>query len=613
MKHMRAVYLLAIQAVTLFLLAACSPPDAGSTAGHDGVNPAQDAITAERQLVAQLEETYESYFDRVLELNPTFATFVGVHTWDDRYPNYLGPEHRAAETALTEEYLARVSAIDASGLQGQDRLNLEMFRNSLELDLEGAKFQEHLMPINQFSNPANSFVQMGSGSSIHPFRTVQDYDNFLSRMDGFVVLLEQARANMREGMAAGYVQPRILMEKVIPQLEAQLVENVEESAFYQPIRNMPDSFSAEDATRLTDAYTDAIGRKLVPSFAALAGFIRDEYLPATRETHGIDGVPDGQAYYAYLVRRTTTTDMTPAQIHELGLSEVVRIKASMQSVMDEVGFEGDLSAFFEYLNSDPQFYYDESAQLIDGYNALRDEVHAKVMSLFSKFPKAEYEIRAVEPFREQSAAGGSYMRASPDGARPGVFYANTYDIKARPKWAMESLFLHEAVPGHHFQGSWSLEIEDLPRFRKFGRYTAYSEGWGLYAESLGKEMDMYQDPYQYFGALNAELWRAIRLVVDTGLHSKGWTREQVLEFMYANSASKPARAIAEAERYMAIPGQALAYKVGQLKISELRARAEAALGEKFMVRDFHDQVLDDGAVPLSVLEAKIDRWINSQL
>jgi uncharacterized protein (DUF885 family) len=481
----------------------------------------------------------------------------------------------------------------------------------LILDIEGSEFPTHLMPINQFRNIGNYFVQLGSGSSVQPFNTVQDYDNFLGRIDGFVRIMDQARSNMREGMEKGYVQPRVLMEKVIPQLESQLAENVEDSAFYRPVKNIPESFSEEDRTRLTNAYVDAIGTQLVPAYAAMSDFIRDEYIPAAGDFHGIDGVPGGDRIYAYLVRRTTTTDMSPAQIHELGLREVERIQASMQAVMGELGFEGELADFFEYLNTDPRFYYDDGAQLIQGYNDLREEVHGKAMMLFHQFPKADYEIRAVEPFRERSASGGSYMRASPDGSRPGVFYANTYDIKARPKWSMESLFLHEAVPGHHFQGALTLEIEGLPRFRKFGGYTAYSEGWGLYAESLGKEMGMYSDPYQYFGGLNAELWRAIRLVVDTGLHSMGWTREQVLEYMYANSAAKPARAVAEAERYMAIPGQALAYKVGQLKITGLRARAEAALGQKFNIRDFHAQVLDGGALPLSVLEAKIDRWISA--
>jgi len=588
-----------------FSLGACSPSGQDAATAENAAPAAQDPA----QLVAHLEQIYEEYFERELELNPLRATFIGDHRWNDRMPNSLGPEHRAAQRALWEEYLARVRDVDAAALSGQDRLNLEMFRDDLELDIEGDRFPDHLAPINQFRNMGAFFVQMGSGASVQPFNTVEDYDNFLGRVDGFLVLMEQARANMREGMEQGWVQPRILMEKVLPQFEAQLVENVEDSAFYRPIANMPESFGAEDRARLTGAYADAISTKLLPAYAAMRDFIRDEYIPACRESHGIDGVPGGAEMYAYLVRRTTTTDMTPDEIHELGLSEVARIHGEMQGVLEEVGFEGSLQDFFEYLNTDPQFYYDEGSELIQGYYDLREEVHGKAMELFHRFPKADYEIRAVEPFREKSAAGGSYMRASPDGSRPGVFYANTYDIKARPKWAMESLFLHEAVPGHHFQGALTLEIEGLPRFRKFGGYTAYSEGWGLYAESLGKEMGMYQDPYQYFGALSGELWRAIRLVVDTGLHAKGWTRDQVLDYMYANSATKPARAVAEAERYMAIPSQALAYKVGQLKISELRARAEAALGERFNVKDFHAQVLDDGAVPLSVLEAKIDRWI----
>lgn len=597
------------------VLVACGTgeQDASSGAETTAVDTGPKSVQDSEMLAEHLEQIYEEYFESNLELNPVRATFIGDNRWNDRLPNSLGPEHRAAQRALWQETLDRISAADASALTGQDRLNLEMFRDNLELNIEGDQFPGHLMPINQFRNFANFFVQLGSGSSVQPFNTVEDYDNFLGRIDGALVLMEQARSNMREGMESGWVQPRILMEKVVPQLESQLVENVEDSAFYRPVKNMPESFSEEDRSRLTDAYINAIGTRILPAYTALRDFIRDEYIQAARDSHGIDGVPGGAEMYAFMVRRTTTTDMTPAEIHDLGLAEVERIHGQMQAVMGEVGFEGTLQEFFEHLNTDPQFYYDEGPQLIQGYNDLREEVHAKATELFHKFPKADYEIRAVEAFREKSAAGGSYMRASPDGSRPGVFYANTYDIKARPKWSMESLFLHEAVPGHHFQGALTLEIEGLPRFRKFGGYTAYSEGWGLYAESLGKEMGMYSDPYQYFGALNAELWRAIRLVVDTGLHSKGWTRDQVLDFMYANSAAKPARAVAEAERYMAIPSQALAYKVGQLKISELRARAEAALGEHFSVKDFHSQVLDDGAVPLSVLEAKIDRWIDSQL
>jgi uncharacterized protein (DUF885 family) len=323
-------------------------------------------------------------------------------------------------------------------------------------------------------------------------------------------------------------------------------------------------------------------------------------------------LPGGEEWYAFLVRQRTTTDLSPQEIHQIGLDEVARIHGEMQGVMDEVGFEGDLKEFFEYLNTDGQFYYDEPEQLIQGYRDMSDHIESLTPKLFSVFPKTDFEVRAVEPFREKSASGGQYRRGTPDGSRAGVFFANTYDIKARPKWAMESLFLHEAIPGHHFQISIQQEIERLPRFRRFGGYTAFTEGWGLYAESLGKELGVYTDPYQYFGALNAELWRAIRLVVDTGLHFKGWSRQEVLDYMYANSAVKEARAVSEAERYMAIPGQALAYKIGQLKILELRNRAEEALGDRFDVRAFHTEVLTDGSLPLNMLDAKIDRWIEAQ-
>jgi uncharacterized protein (DUF885 family) len=305
--------------------------------------------------------------------------------------------------------------------------------------------------------------------------------------------------------------------------------------------------------------------------------------------------------------------MTPDEIHQIGLNEVARIQAEMRGVMEDVGFDGGLKDFFDFVNTDEQFFFDEAEELIQGYRDMSDHITELSRSLFEIFPKTAFEVRRVETFREKSAAGGYYMAGTADGSRPGVFYANAYDIKARGKWAMESLFLHEAIPGHHFQSMIQRENEGLPEFRRYGGFTAFSEGWGLYAESLGKELGVFTDPYQYFGGLNAELWRAIRLVVDTGIHAKGWTRQQVLDYMYANSAVVEARAVAEAERFMAIPGQALAYKVGQLKIREIRNSAEARLGDKFDVKDFHTQVLKDGAMPLSILEAKISRWIEAQL
>ncbi|HEX9852305.1 MAG TPA: DUF885 domain-containing protein, partial [Woeseiaceae bacterium] len=418
--------------------------------------------------------------------------------------------------------------------------------------------------------------------------------------------------NMRKGAEQGIVQPTVLMEKVLPQLESQITDDVEASSFYTPVKNMPEDFSTEDRERLTAAWRESIEKRIVPVYRRLHNFIGDDYLGATRKSVGISELPDGEAWYAYLVRLRTTTDLTPAEIHQIGLDEVARIHGEMQGVMDEVGFEGGLQDFFEYLNTDERFYFDTPEELIQGYRDMTDRVTELTKKLFDVAPKTGFEVRAVEPFREKSASGGSYQRGTPDGSRPGVFYANTYDIKARPKWAMESLFLHEAIPGHYFQIEIQQELEGVPRFRRFGGYTAFTEGWGLYAESLGKELGMYTDPYQYFGALNAELWRAIRLVVDTGLHSKGWSRQDVLDYMYANSAVKAARAVSEAERYMAIPGQALAYKIGQLKIRELRTRAEEILGDRFDVVAFHRLVLSQGAMPLTLLEQRVDRWIAEQ-
>jgi uncharacterized protein (DUF885 family) len=403
------------------------------------------------------------------------------------------------------------------------------------------------------------------------------------------------------------------MAKLQPQIDAHVVDNVEDSNFYTPVRNMPEDFSAEDRERLMAAYEDKIMNTIVPAYQRISNFIGDDYLDNARETVGLYAQPNGDSWYEYMVRLRTTTNMTPDEVHQVGLNEVARIHGEMHSVMEEVGFEGDLKEFFEYMNTDPQFFFDEPEQLIQGYRDMSDRIAGLSEKLFEIFPKTEFEVRRVEPFREKSASGGAYQAGTPDGARPGVFYANAYDLSARPNWAMESLYLHEAIPGHHFQIMIQRENEDLPNFRRFGGFTAFSEGWGLYAESLGKEIGVYTDPYQYFGGLNAELWRSIRLVVDTGIHAKGWSRQQVLDYMYENSAVAEARAVSEAERFMAIPGQALAYKVGQLKIRAIRDDAEARLGDEFDVKAFHTEVLRDGAMPLSMLESKIDRWIEAQL
>ena len=567
------------------------------------------AVQSEAQ---RLDALVEAYFEDQLRLRPLLATSIGDKRYNDQYPVSIAPEFRAKSEQLERDYLARLQQIDPARLSGQDLLSYQVFKSAREREIEGFRFPSHLIPLNQFYSAPNGFAQLGSGNGIQPFGTVQDYENFLKRVDGFVAWTDQAVANMREGVQKGYTLPRVLAERVLPQLQAHVVEKPEDSIFWGPVRKLPASFGEADRERLTAAYRAAIEGKLVPAYRRLHDFMRDEYLPRTRASVGLDKLPDGEAWYAYRVREMTTTNLTPAQIHEIGLAEVERIHAEMHGVMKQVGFEGTLAEFFVHLNTDPQFVWPTRDALVQGYVDIKHRVDPQLPKLFETLPKADYEVRAVEPFREKSAAGGSYQAASQDGSRPGIFYANAYDLKARPKWAMEALSLHEGNPGHHFQITIAREQQDLPRFRRFGGYTAYSEGWGLYAESLGPDLGMYRDPYQYFGRLEGELFRAIRLVVDTGLHSKGWTREQVLEYIDANSATSDARAVAETERYIAIPGQALAYKIGQLKISELRARAEQKLGPSFDVRKFHTVILADGALPLDVLEAKVDRWIASQ-
>jgi uncharacterized protein (DUF885 family) len=595
-----------ILAAVLAVVLASSPvvPTPASAAAASA-----DARAAESR---KLNEIVEGYFEEVLKLNPLLATSIGDPRYNDRFEVTISPEWRARAERLQRDYLERIGTVDPALLAGQDALTWEIFRSGRERDLEGFRFPGHLVPLNQFYSVPNSFAQLGSGNGMQPFKTVKDYEDFLKRIDGFALWTDQAIVNMREGMAKGYVLPRVLVERTLPQLAAQVVEKPEDSLYWGPIGKMPESFTAAERDRLTASYRAAIAGKVIPAYRRLHDFMRDEYLPKARTSVGIDALPDGKAWYEYNVRNITTTGYTPAEIHAIGLREVERIHGEMRKVMAQVGFEGSLDEFFRFLNNDPQFVWPSREALIQGYVDIKKRVDPQLPKLFEILPKADYEVRAVEPFREKSAAGGQYQAANEDGSRPGIFYANAYDLKARPKWAMEALSLHEGNPGHHFQITIQREQKDLPRFRRFGGYTAYSEGWGLYAESLGPELGVYTDPYQYFGRLEGELFRAIRLVVDTGLHSKGWTREQVLEYIDANSATSDARRIAETERYIAIPGQAVAYKIGQLKISELRARAERELGDRFDIRKFHTAVLADGALPLDVLEAKIDRWIAAQ-
>ena len=595
---------LVLSVALLTALAGCTGAP-GNTA--TATTPASQPATQNK--AAQLEKLYAQYWEETLKLNPIQATFQGDPRYNDQLPDFLSAQYRQQTHDFNTRWLKTVKDIGSEGLDGQALISYEIFVRNAEQALESEQFPGWMLPMDQFNNIAGFIAQLGSGTSAQPFKTVKDYDNWLARGARIPAIFDTAVANMREGMKAGVVQPKALMVKVLPQFDALIKDKPEETLFWGPITNMPKDFSAADKERLTAAYRDMIGQQLMPAFRKMRGFIADEYMAKTRSTPGMDALPNGKAWYAFNARNSTTTDKSPEEIHQIGLNEVARIHGEIGKVMQEVGFKGSLQDFFKFMQTDKRFSFKSEEDLLKYYRSLEAKINQKIPEQFSLIPKSPFEIRPVEAFRAQSMAGGQYYPPSEDGSRPGIFYVNTYDLPTRKTWDAEDLYLHEAIPGHHFQIALQQELTNLPAFRRFGGETAFAEGWGLYAESLGKDLGVYTDPYSYFGYLQNELWRAIRLVVDTGLHSKGWSREQVIKYMLDNSAESETQSTAEAERYMAIPGQALAYKIGELKIQELRDRAEKALGDKFDVREFHAEVLKDGAVPLSVLEGKIDRWI----
>ncbi len=596
----------ALAVIMAFGLAACGPSAEAPEV------PVVDITT-------ELNQLYAEYDEEFLALNPLDATFRGDSRFDDQwYPHDpLSDEYATVWYDMNTRYLTRLQGYDQSSLEGQDLLSYEIFQlerqNAIERHDSGFDQFERLTPISQFFSMPSLVVMLGSGSVAQPFKTPEDYDKWIARSSGFPGNVDLSITRMREGVELGVVQPRILMEKALPQLAAQVVGDPEESAFWGPIARMPDTFSDEDRERITAAYREHIMNTLSPAYARLHDYIADQYSQNTRETIGQQDLPGGEDYYAFMVRESTTTDYTPQEVHDIGKREAQRIFAEMERVKDKVGFDGDMQAFFVHLRTDPKFFFDDEQDLLDAYDDLRGIINPTLDKSFDVKAKADYVVMAVEAFRAESMAAAQYFTGTPDGSRPGIFYVNTYDLASRPNYVMEALSLHEAAPGHHFQLSISQEMEYLPAFRRFGGYTAFVEGWGLYAESLGKELGLYTDPMQYLGALYFDIWRANRLVVDTGMHSMGWSREDAINWMQGNSPITDVDVVAEVERYIAIPSQALAYKVGQLKIRELRTRAEEALGDAFDVREFHNEVLTSGSLPLFVLESKIDRWIESQL
>jgi uncharacterized protein (DUF885 family) len=563
----------------------------------------------DRSPEAALDALVEEYFDRQLELSPMNATAIGDSRYDDRLDESTSPGFRERVLGIERAFLDRARRLDGAQLEPASRITYEIFVGEREQALAGQPFHEEYMPFNQMSGMPMELAVYGSGAGPQPFKSVQDYDRFLRRVAEFPRWVDGAITLMRTGMSRGITLPRPVISRMVAQLRGIATPTAEASIYWGPIGTMPADFPAAERQRLTTAYADVLAREVLPAYTRLADFLERDYLPAARSTVGWSDLPDGAAWYRWRIRGATTMDAAPERIHELGLQEVARIRAEMLAVKQQVGFSGDLDAFFGFLEEDPRFYFGSERELLDAYRDVKRRIDALLPKLFADFPKADYEIRAVEEFRAASAAGASYQAPSADGTRPGIFYINTHNLRAQPRFGLETLSLHEAAPGHHFQIAIQQELTGLPRFRRFNNYVSYAEGWALYAESIGKELGVFTDPYQWYGRLSDEMLRAMRLVVDTGLHSKGWTREQSIRYMLDNSSMAESDVTAEVERYIVWPGQALGYKLGQLHITELRARAQARLGGRFDVREFHGQVLRDGAVPMDVLTRKIDRWI----
>ena len=561
----------------------------------------------------QLAALFAASSEGDLKRNPLGAMFRG----DMRYAGQMGDgitdAYYAAERNAAAADLAALKRIDRARLTPSERISYDVFQWQRTRDLRG--LQPDLLaltavrPIDHFGSIHTSFAQLSSGDGAAPFKTIVDYDNGLSRIDGFVLYLDRAIGRMREGLKSKVTQPKLVMVNVVEQLDAMLAEQGDKNSFLKPVQTFPAAIPAADQARLRAAYVAAEATRIRPALIRLRTFIADEYLPRARDTVGLSAMPGGDKLYAYLAQSSTTTDLTPDQIHRIGLSEVVRLQAEMEGVKRQVGFTGTLKEFFDHIRTDPRFKPQSREWLQAQYVAVGKRLASTLPKMFATLPRTALLIRPTPALTEKGAARGSYNAGTTDGSRPGTFYFNAYDLPSRSTPAMETLYLHEGAPGHHFQISLAQENVALPKFQRFGGNSAYVEGWGLYAETLGRELGVYTDPYQYFGYLDSQLFRAIRLVVDTGIHSKGWTRDRTIQYILDNSSRGRSNATAETERYIANPGQALAYKIGQLKISELRARAEKALGPKFDIRDFHTQVLMSGALPLAVLERKVDAWI----
>lgn len=558
-----------------------------------------------------LSELFKQSTEEFFKLNPMAATFAGDMRYNDQFPITFTDSYNEKMKDYYTRYRTGLLKFDRNILNDNDKISYDIFLRNMDLGLEGLTYKGNRMPFTQFGGVQLSMGQLGNGTGAQPFKTVQDYDNWLKRAKQFSAWADSAIVYFKKGIKEGIVLPKTLVVKMIPQLDALNAADITKSVFYGPITRFPASFSEADKTRLTEEYKKLITDYLNPAYKKLSAFLSTEYMAKARSTSGIGSLPNGDKLYDYAIRAFTTTNKTPDELFNTGLAEVKRIRAEMEKIKEEVKFEGTLDSFFVYTKTNPKFLpYKTAEEVLEAYRAIQTKIEPHINSLFSLRPKTAFEVRQTESFRAASAAA-QYFSGLADGSRPGIFYVPIVDA-TKYTTAKENLFIHEAIPGHHFQIMLQRENKNIPRFRQEGGNSAYAEGWGLYCESLGKLLGCYDDPYQHFYALGDEMHRAIRLVVDAGMHAKGWTREEAIKYMRANEPITEQSATAEIERYMANPGQALSYKVGELKIKELRDKYSKALGDKFRLSEFHDEILRDGAMPLSVLEAKMDAWAKSK-
>ena len=576
--------------------------------------------------IVSIDIIFDDYYKFKDRINPIEATKGGNYEYNDYIANYISDDYQKDLIENYTHFLKVLTEFDSSGLSEADLLSMKVMQWDCEVKLEGLNNDIvtmaspiynlpsfELMPLFQIQSLHLYVAQLAAGGSVQPFKTVEDYDNWLKRVDDYLSFLDTSISMMKEGMSKNIVLPTVLTQKMIPQLDEFILNPVNEHLFYKPVLSMPVSINEEDRNRISADYSTMIINKLKPKYTEFKQFLVNEYLPVCRETSGIGALPNGQETYNYLIKLHTTTNMTADEIHELGKSEVARILVEMEAAKNKIGFEGDIKAFFEFVRNSPeQMPFNDPQQVIDNFNSIKERINMTLNQVFELKPKADFVVRRTEAFREASASA-EYVPGTKDASRAGIFYVPIPDVEKYNKFTAEALFLHEAIPGHHYQLSLQQENTELPEFLHPESMGVFVEGWALYAESLGTELGLYKDPIQYFGMLSMEMHRAIRLVVDTGIHSKGWTREEAIQYSLDNEADSEESVIAEIERYMATPGQALSYKIGQLKIRELRTKAESKLGDTFSITEFHNQVLNSGSLPLVLLEEKIDNWIKTQL